>query len=182
MRKNTWYAVYHQQELEYLARSYQPGYVFMLFMGRKPLTEYLPIDGSKPMTGNLIINVALPSYDQIVGKAVRIKMHPTAGVVYFRNFADSTYASIVAGSCNFTSISGLTTASLIQTRAIDNSSIIFNARDNDTALMVECARLLSGSIPKLDLYHIGGGNLPLADPADGSKRLWNDGGTVKVGT
>jgi len=48
MRKNTWYAVYHQRQLDFLAQSYQPGYFFIL-MGRKPLTEYLQTNGLNQM-------------------------------------------------------------------------------------------------------------------------------------
>jgi len=34
----------------------------------------------------------------------------------------------------------------------------------------------------VDFYRVGGSNLPVVDPADGSGRIWSNGGVLTVGT
>jgi len=133
MRKNTWYAVYHQRELEFLARSYQPGYFFM-FMGRKPLTEYLPIDGSKPMTGDL----TLPSGGKIIfGTDVMIKS--SANLIQIKNVADTAYRNVMANVFYGMYFRAFTVDS--QFRTFDAVGGLFDFYSYDGAAWVLCATL-----------------------------------------
>jgi len=143
MRKNTWYAVYHQRELDFLARSYQPGY-FFIFMGRKPLTEYLPIDGSKPMKGNLDLDI----YKLLFANTL---IREAAGDVIIRNRLDTVYAPIrtsafrVAGSITAYKTAG--TTAYFQTALYNNQDWVF--RSYDTALR-DVMQLINGmaNIPR----------------------------------
>ena len=149
MRKNTWYAVYHQRELEYLARSYQPGYFFILVPGGKPLTEYLPIDGSKPMKGNLDLDIY-----HLLTKYMRIK-EMDAYTLGVRNRADTAGRHFRVNRLEFTTLRGYGVTTYLEPYPTDNSMIIIQARDNDTDLMVEVARLKSASEPVLEISRCG---------------------------
>lgn len=118
MRKNTWYAVYHQRELDYLARSYQPGYFFIL-MGGIDTTRYLPIDGSKPMEGDL----DLAGYN-LLTTYISLRPISTLGLRVMDR-AGTNYRDWYVRTLQFELISGKKNAAEIQARANEAASITF---------------------------------------------------------
>jgi len=74
-----------------------------------------------------------------------------------------------------------TTNMPISAKNAANTTINFNTLFGGAKM---CAQLksLGGGDGILDLISCGGGNLPVADPADGTNKLWNNGGVVTVGT
>lgn len=130
---------------------------------------FLKLDGSRVMTGHLSINLAAGTYDRIHGSLVGVRFHKTINRIYPYVVATDNMADI---QC-FRNIGDYMRINVAMETYVDT--------EIRTSGSVKVA-VLDSTSDMLDLFLAGGGNLPVADPADGKNKLWNNAGVVNVGT
>ena len=159
----------------------------------------LLLSGLRPMEADLDMNDhdidlgdTSAAFQYIKGRSVSLKFHPTANYFYVRNRADTADANFVGGICFFNTIAPTATNNQFRTANDAVSNWLFVAGTP----LTECAKLVNrefgisraGDITLLagkvlsGLGDVRAPNLPVADPADGLSKLWNNTGVVTVGT
>lgn len=158
---------------------------------------YLLLDGSRPMTGDLDMNNhnitnlgditdSFDLGDGLNDMLILPVVNWLTKKVYLGNSAKTLYQANI-----YKLVVGIINGVISLPFAATNSS--FLAKDSVTANVAfstlyggiqTCARLVSSASNNgmFDLIRAGGGNLPVADPADGFNKLWNNAGVVTVGT
>lgn len=150
------------------------------------MTDYLPIDGSKPMTGNFDVGghniknlgAILDSFelgDGLNDMLILPKVDASVKKVYLGSAAKKIYSANIY-ALTVTLLSGLislpfdTTNASIKTKQAVGGNITFYTNG-----LVNLLKIMDG--------HIYMANLPAVDPADGTGKLWKDAnGFVKVGS
>lgn len=115
----------------------------------RSLQPYFRHDGTKAMTGNFDLDV----YD-LLTKNLRLTELGTT-ILRLRNRLDTIDLHMRVASSYAQSFIGSESVSFIKTRDIDDAYIRLMARDNDTNLFVECARLQSASEPFWGISRLG---------------------------
>lgn len=151
MRKNILYAVYHQRELDYLARSYQPGYFFIL-MGGEYMTEFLAVDGSNKMKADL----DLDAYDLLFKDIVLIQSSVNEMVLVDRATKAIMKSWRVAHLYPYSTITSRASNLYVQSRAIDGNTILFRGYDVGLGGYLTCLRIVSDATePFADIPRAG---------------------------
>ncbi len=107
---------------------------------------YLPLTGGA-LTGDLTIGANLLKTTNLAIKELN------SSTLAIRNAADSAYKNLILDQLQFSALTGngIGSTVTIQTRAVDSTSILFKARDNDGDVYAEVARLQSANDPYFQL-------------------------------
>jgi len=136
---------------------------------------YLLLDGSRAMTDDLDMG-ANQVYMHPYGGRIRPGISGQEGIM-IRDEPDVGFGVLWSGSLWLYTILGFRSAS-----AYIRTHYDLPIKSWDGSTYNDVATLVTGAGYRLDLIRVGGGNLPVVDPADGYNRLWNNGGVVTVGT